>query len=267
MIAARGFRGEIIYEMKSNLSHSQLLAMKNAGMTKFVAGVESLSTRLLQLMNKGGNAADNIRMLRDCRTLDVSPYWNLLVGIPGDSAEDYENQARLFPIIQHLAPPQLLPIFVQRFSPYFEDKELYGITDVRPYRDYDRAFPEYVDRMRIALLFSANIPSASREDPDILDALMSHLQRWQQRWRIPHRPALHISPLDHDRWLIEDSRDCAHEAKTVVDVTTYDLLKEHQTPKRTPLVENELLVRLRTLGYFIEIDGKLLSVVCGISES
>jgi ribosomal peptide maturation radical SAM protein 1 len=267
MIADRGFHRDVIYEMKSNLSHSQLLAMKKAGITKIVAGVESLSTHLLRLMNKGSNAADNIRMLRDCRTLDISPYWNLLVGIPGDSAEDYENQTRLIPIIQHLMPPQLLPVFVQRFSPYFEEKELYGITDVRPCRDYDRAFPEYVDRMRIALLFSANIPSASREDPEIINELMSNLQRWQQRWRIPRRPTLHISPYDHDRWLIEDSRDCAHEAKTVVDDATYDLLKEHQTPKRTLPVENELLVRLRTLGYLIEIDGKFLSVVCGISES
>jgi ribosomal peptide maturation radical SAM protein 1 len=267
MIAARGFQRDIIYEMKSNLSLSQLLAMRKAGITKIVAGVESLSTRLLRLMHKGSNAADNIRMLRDCRTLDISPHWNLLVGVPGDCAEDYRNQARLIPMIQHLTPPQLLPVFIQRFSPYFEEKELYGITDVRPYRDYDRAFPEYVDRKRIALLFSANIPSASREDPDILDELMSHLRRWRQRWRIPRRPALRIRSLEHDRWLIEDSRDFACEAKTVVDVPTYNLLKEHQTPKRRTLVENELIERLRTLGYLVEIDGKLLSVVCGMSES
>jgi ribosomal peptide maturation radical SAM protein 1 len=267
MIAARGFHGDIIYEMKSNLSLSQLSAMRNAGITKIVAGVESLSTRLLGLMNKGSNAADNIRMLRDCRTLDISPHWNLLVGVPGDSAEDYEKQARLIPKIQHLMPPQLLPVFVQRFSPYFEEKELHGITDARPYRDYDRAFPPYVDRNRIALLFSADIPSASREDPDILDALISHLRIWRQRWRMPLRPVLHIRTLDNDRWLIEDSRDCAHEAKTVVDVATYDLLKEYRTPKLKPVVESELLIRLRTYGYLIEIDGKLLSVVCGMSEN
>ena len=266
-IAARGFHREIFYEVKSNLTFAQLSAMKSAGIAKIQPGVESLSTRLLRLLNKGSNAGDTIRMLRDCRDLGISAFWNILVGIPGDKSEDYAEQARLFPLLQHLIPPILIPITIQRFSPYFEYSEEHGITDVRPVSGYYRAFPDVFDRMRLAMYFSAKFPSESRERPGILDLLIEHTRRWRLRWQKPPYPLLELSRLDDERWLVVDTRDCARESETVIDAPTYAVLEMHLTPRqREPFKEDERLDRLEELGHLVEIDGKLLTIVCGVKN-
>lgn len=264
-IASRGFHREIYYEVKSNLTFAQLSAVTSAGVVKIQPGVESLSTRLLRLLNKGNNAGDTIRMLRDCRDLGLTAFWNLLVGIPGDKSADYAEQARLFPLLQHLTPPILIPISIQRFSPYFEHSEAYGITDLRPVSGYHRAFPDFFNRMRLAMYFSAKFPSESRGMPGILDLLIQHTRRWRQRWQKPPYPTLELRRLDDESWLVEDTRDCARETETVIDAPAYAILEMHLIPRQQePCKEDERLDRLKELGYLVEIDGKLLTVICGV---
>lgn len=266
-IAASRFSREICYWVKSNLSFSQLLVMKHAGVKKIGPGVESLSTRLLRLLNKGSQASDNIRMLRDCRDLDIDVMWNLLVGIPGDRSEDYADLSRLIPLMQHLAPPAMMPVSIQRFSPYFENKDAHGVTGVRPFIGYERAFPDTFDRTRIAYFFTARFPSESRDRPEILDPVICQLRRWHERWHKLPAPSLKIRQLDDGHWLVEDSRDCARKPQKVIDAPAYALLERYRIPsQRMPIEEDELLDRMKDLGYLIEIDGKLLSVVCGLHE-
>ncbi|MDD2336326.1 MAG: RiPP maturation radical SAM C-methyltransferase [Geobacteraceae bacterium] len=266
-IAASVFCREISYWVKSNITFAQLLVMKRAGVTLLGPGIESLSTRLLGLLNKGSNASDNIRMLRDCRDLDIKIMWNILVGIPGDRSEDYADLSRLIPLIQHLVPPAMIPVSIQRFSPYFERRDAHDVTEVRPFSGYERAFPDTFDRTRIAFFFTARFPSESRERPEILDSVICQIRRWHERWQNLPRPSLKIKHHEDNTWLVEDSRDYACKAQTVIDAPAYALLERYLTPRqRMPLEEDELLDRMKDLGYLIEIDGKLLSVVCGLRE-
>ena len=265
-LSTTGFTGELYYEVKANLTHRQLLTMKKAGVTTINPGIESLSTRLLCLMNKGVDAPANIRLLRDCRELDLTASWNLLVGFPGDQESDYEEQALIVPLIQHLFPPALIPYTVQRFSPYFEDSETYGLTHIKPFKAYEYAFPAFVDTGRLAYYFNAEFPSSSRERPEILDALIQELIGWRKKWWDSTPPGLCIKRLDSVHWQVEDTRACATQSVVILDTEEHSILMECRIPKfRDSVKLSEKGVRLLDLGYLLEVDNKLLSIVCDSS--
>jgi len=53
-----------------------------------------LSTEALALFRKGITAVRNVALLRHCRRYGVSPDWNILVSIPGESAAIYDQYLR-----------------------------------------------------------------------------------------------------------------------------------------------------------------------------
>ena len=128
-------------EVRANVSRRtvELLAEVDAGI---LAGIESLSDRVLTLMNKGTQALENVRLLKWCQALGVQVEWNMLSGFPGETAADYEDIMRVVEAIPHLSPPIACgPVRIERFSPYFEDPESYGFVNVRPATAYSYLFP------------------------------------------------------------------------------------------------------------------------------
>ena len=262
-LAQSNFDGKIIYKTHANLTYEQIALMKKVGIFRIMPGIESLSTRLLKMLNKSTNAVTNIRLLRNCREFDIYVAWLLLVGIPGDCAFDYEEQLQLMPIIQHLAPPKITPIRIQRSSPYFEDAATYGITDIKPLKAYEYAFPESIDIIRLAYYFVAKYPSESRERPEILKPLKRQLDRWQEQWMQENAPELSIQPIGKNQWMVKDTRDCAKVSTQMLNHDDYALLKQCRPGVSAELIRsNDRVKRLLHFGYLIEVDNKLLSVVC-----
>jgi hypothetical protein len=65
----------------------------------------------------------------------------MLYGFPGETPEDYAEMIPIIRAIHHLHPPlACCPIRLDRFSPYFQDAEAMGITDVRPAHAYERVY-------------------------------------------------------------------------------------------------------------------------------
>ena len=73
--------------------------MAQAGVTKIQPGIESLSSNVLRLMRKGVRAIQNVNLLRWAQYYDIDVAWNLLWGFPGETEQDYTEQA-----IGHTAP-------------------------------------------------------------------------------------------------------------------------------------------------------------------
>src|ERR1041385_1751721 len=97
-----------------------LIALKNANAVTLQPGIESLSTRLLQLMHKGTTAIQNLALLKWSREQGISLAWNQLCGIPGESQSDYDDQIALIEQIPHFNPPDgPNPVRLDRYSPYF----------------------------------------------------------------------------------------------------------------------------------------------------
>jgi ribosomal peptide maturation radical SAM protein 1 len=120
-------------ETKAHLGRPDLECLRDAGVTIAQVGVESLSTRVLALMDKGTTVIQNVRILKWCAELGIRAFWNIIYGFPGESPDDYAAMARLVPALAHLDPPNLpVPLRLDRFSPYHTDPDRYGIEITGP---------------------------------------------------------------------------------------------------------------------------------------
>ncbi len=127
----------IHYEIKSNMTREQLSSLKEANVLYVQPGIESLSSHVLRLMDKGVSGAHNVRMLRDGEDLGLNVTWNILYGFPGETEEDYRKLLKKFSTLEHLQPPTgAWRIALERFSPYFEDSSQ-GFMFRRPAEIYD----------------------------------------------------------------------------------------------------------------------------------
>jgi ribosomal peptide maturation radical SAM protein 1 len=149
---------EFYFECKSNMKREQLERMAAAGITEFLAGVDSLSTPILRLMRKGVSMLQNVELLKWSRYGGMSVDYSLLYRCPGETPEMYAEMEALFPRISHLEPPRdLRKLALLRFSPFHESPEEFGISNVRPRAIYEHLFPkDVVPLERTAFTFDAD---------------------------------------------------------------------------------------------------------------
>jgi hypothetical protein len=111
---------EIFYEVKADLTESDVQVLAKARVKHIQPGIESLATSTLRLMKKGTSAFRNLALLKFCAMYDIAPAWNLLIGFPGEGAPVYEKYINDLPLLVHLSPPSdVYPVRFDRFSPYF----------------------------------------------------------------------------------------------------------------------------------------------------
>jgi ribosomal peptide maturation radical SAM protein 1 len=125
MLEAADWDLRVHYEVKANLKPADLDRITRAGVVHIQPGIESLSTRVLDLMRKGVHGTQNVRLLRDAEERSLTVSWNYLYGFPGELDEDYEQALAQLPNLFHLQPPNFAARqTLERFSPYFVDRSL-----------------------------------------------------------------------------------------------------------------------------------------------
>ncbi|MEU7409196.1 RiPP maturation radical SAM C-methyltransferase [Streptomyces sp. NPDC042638] len=128
------------YEVKSNLTADQLRLLGDSGTVHIQPGIESLGSRVLDLMDKGVTGARNVRTLRECENHALTCSWNLLYGFPGETADDYTPVIDQLPALVHLQPPSgAHRIQLERFSPHFTDPGR-GFGKRRPAEMYQHVY-------------------------------------------------------------------------------------------------------------------------------
>lgn len=176
----------IFCETKANVRRDEVRLLREAGFTAIQAGVESLSTPVLKLMRKGVTALQNLRLLKSCAEYGVRLYWNVLYGLPGEPAKEYEAMADLVPSLVHLEPPRLVPLQLDRFSPYFENAADFGIVARGARRDFRFVYPrDHVDDADLEeIAYSFEFDRQDGRDPDVYTAELRHAVReWQSNGR------------------------------------------------------------------------------------
>ena len=240
----------IFYEVKANLTKEQLRLLKSAGIDELEPGIESLSTRILELIRKGCTALQNIQLLKWGSQLGVEIFWNLMTDLPGVEPDEYDRMTKLIPSLMHLQPPvQFGPVHLDRFSPYFKDSEEFGITNVRAERGYHFIYPfsdESLDR--IAYFFDYDLVNGST--PNTYNA---PLENAVKTWQGNHCPGALTSIESGQRLLVYDRRPCAarntyefNEAERAI----YDYCDEAHSQKA-------IQKHLRRLGYEVDEDDLL----------
>lgn len=199
----------MFYEQKANLSLAKVIALKQAGIAIIQPGIEALSSGLLQLMRKGVTAAQNIALLRYARSIQLSVNWNVLYAFPGDLEEHYESTLKLMPLIHHLNPPSgACHLSIDRFSPYFNSPESYGITNLRPMEAYLDVLPPGVEVESIAYHFLGDYDCVSRRDTSLVPRLEASINSWKSRWESAATPlpALTIEQFGDSNFILADTR-------------------------------------------------------------
>lgn len=200
----------IFYEQKANLRLDEIRCLRDAGVGLIQPGIEALSTPLLRLIDKGVSGAQNVRLLRYCRSCGVSVNWNLLYGFPNDRLEWYVDTLALIPLLRHLHPPTgLFPFALERFSRYHDAPEEFGITEVSPVDAYAEVFPPLADLDRIAYHFTGTFESESRSESGVIASLRREVDIWRKAWQSGANVSLSVTRLDDSSYVLIDSRNPA----------------------------------------------------------
>jgi len=122
----------LFFEVGAAMSRRHLAGLAASGATDVQPGIESLSTDVLRTVDKGTTALLNVCFLRRAEEFGVRAHWNLLYGFPGEDPAWYDDMLAWMPAIHHLPPPDVVRFSLQRFSPYFDNPEAFGIEILGP---------------------------------------------------------------------------------------------------------------------------------------
>lgn len=177
------------YEVKSNLTRAQIQSLYRGGVRCVQPGIESMSSHVLQLMRKGCTMLQNVRCLKWCFYYNIRVGWNLISGFPGETEEDYRQQLEVLKCITHLEPPKSVArIWLERFSPYYHDRERFPVSNVRPQASYRYVYPQHVDLEKMAYFFDyemGNTVPASEHQ-----ATRAFVDQWHKDWDSDQRHGL-----------------------------------------------------------------------------
>ncbi len=254
---------QVFYEQKSNLSLEKVNALHRAGFTLAQPGIESLSTSLLKKMKKGVTASQNINLLRYCRSVGITLVWNILYGFPGDVESEYESMMSFIPKLQHLNPPSgVFSVCIERFSPYFERPEEFGVSNIRPADVYSTFLPEGADLWKIASQFQADYESDGLRIDSIQARLWQQVIDWHQPWQAAQPSVLELTELGEDTFLLLDTR-------SLPNVNRISFLNRSQAKLALTGVGSsdaaDIALALER-GWIIELDGSLQPLVLAEPE-
>lgn len=183
------FDYRFFYEVKANLKREQLRTMARSGIKFIQPGIESLNSHVLKLMNKGISMLHNVRCMKWANYYGMKVAWNILTGFPGETAENYDEQVRIVPLLRHLQPPVGCGrIWLERFSPYFTERPP-QVENVRPLPAYRFIYPEgQLNLDQIAYFFAYEmrdtLPDSYHEE------LTQQIADWREAWKKGPRPRL-----------------------------------------------------------------------------
>ncbi len=178
---------QFFYEVKANLTRAQLRTLAHGGVTDLQPGIESLSTAVLRLMDKGVRAGQNVNLLRWARYHRMNVAWNILFGFPGETVADYAAQAAAVPHLVHLQPPSgANQVSLERFSPLFDQPDRFHLPPPQPEPSLRYVYPSTVDIDRVAYFFEyePSLPPAAYEP------LRKAVAEWRLAWQTGAPPIL-----------------------------------------------------------------------------
>src|SRR5690349_6012680 len=200
---------EIFYEVKADLTESDVQVLAKARVKQIQPGIESLATSTLKLMKKGTSAFRNLALLKFCSMYDIAPAWNLLIGFPGEGAPVYEKYINDLPLLVHLFPPSgVYPVRFDRYSPYFVKAEEYGL-DLHPLDYYPLIYPFPEDAIDNLAYYFSDLHIYSEYAQTMSKWIMKireKVDRWIESWESGRvRPKLFLRQ-NGNQSVVRDSR-------------------------------------------------------------
>lgn len=275
MLIDAGLDLSFAIEMKTNLSRSQVEVLRQAGLGAAQLGIETFSTPILRQIGKGATAMQNLQALRWFSEAGISVEWNLLYGFPGEDPAEYASLTQFLPSLYHLTPPLASGrVRADRFSPYFERPEQFGITNLRPHIAFQYVYPFSRDVLeRLAYYFEYDYADG-RNPLDYVQPLLDAAATWHE---VAGTVALRYWDRPDGVLIITDTRPCAEEFQrrfTGIDRAIYLYCDTGRTPQQiaehlsvtcpdAPMNESQIsdtLTAWTNARLMAHLDGRYLSL-------
>ena len=275
MLRDSGAEMRLVGEVKTNLKEKDIVNLRQAGFLIVQPGIESLNDHLLRLMNKGNSAAAHVAFLKNCRRNGLGLSWNLLMSIPGEKEEDYEELLALIPKIIHFTPPVgTFPIMFQRYSAYLEDPEKYGL-ELRPKEMYRYIYGDSDERIRDMCLYYDLVGGEFRDSLERMqpyyDRLYKEVFEWIRVAKSGENHSLRMTETPSGLLLL-DSRSCMVQPFAVLTGLERLVFLSCDSPKsgqqltgmlKEEAAEEEILAaaeKLTGLNYMVRLGGQYVSI-------
>jgi ribosomal peptide maturation radical SAM protein 1 len=266
-------------ETRAHVSKEQLRTMRDAGVVMVQLGIESLSSPILKLMEKGTTAIQNVRVIKWCAELGIRAFYNILYGFPGESAEEYARMADAVLSLTHLEPPNPpVRLRLDRFSPYHRDPERFGIEVLGPYQIRHLTYDlPTADLSEIEYFFEFRYKD-QRNPNSYVEQFVRNCADWKANWRqnfcrLSYHPTgsglriydtrLNMQPILYELGAAEARIYLACEAGTTARKVWNALSSEEQHRFSVEEVTNFLVAMTRQRLMFTESDRFLSLAVEG----
>jgi ribosomal peptide maturation radical SAM protein 1 len=170
-------------EVKPILTKDELIMIKEAGVDEVQAGIEALSTDLQKLLSKGTVLEQTLRFLEGCRDVGIDVHYNCLIGIPGETEKHYDAIIDFLPSVMSLPPPSipLTPVSLHRNSAYWLAPEKYGISNVRPAKQYSLIYPKAF-ASKYAPVYDFDLELPEHFDANYINRLVDGVLEWRREY-------------------------------------------------------------------------------------
>lgn len=198
-------------EIKANQTREAVASLARAGFEEVQPGIESFSSEVLQLMNKGVTEIQNVALLKYGYLERIVVHYNFIYGIPGESPEAYRSLLEKVPRLYHLMPPvSRTEAIVTRFAPMQEDPARSGSSEAPVHhRCYDVLFSQsFLNRSGFRLDGYAYYFEPYKEFADEMAQLYVQCVMQMNHWKRLHRDRRVTFAFTDDgsRITFEDSR-------------------------------------------------------------
>ena len=172
--------------------------MADAGFHEVQPGIEADSHSVLRSMRKGVRGIDNVSLLKAGYANGVIIDYNILYGLPSDTAEVYAAMIEAIPRLYHLTPPiSRNETVVTRFAPLQVSPARFGVTSQALHHAcYDVLFSkEFLRTTGFSLDSYAYYFGRNFQYAEYLEVSYAQLRYQVDHWKEQHR--LHFVELSY----------------------------------------------------------------------
>jgi len=173
-------------EIRAAVARRDLLAMADAGMVEVQVGIEALSSRLLEKLNKGTTAIQNLEVMRSCEASDLPRLAsNLITHFPGSDGVDVKETLANLPYACFFRPLKAVRFWLGYGSPVWLDPRAYGIRRTGNHLHYAKLFPpEILGRLTLMI---QGYQGGVKEQERLWRPVKQALKDWERSYGALHR--------------------------------------------------------------------------------
>jgi ribosomal peptide maturation radical SAM protein 1 len=206
---------EIFTELRASASRSDLIQMRQTGVSQVQVGIEALSTRLLRKINKGTTAIQNIEIMKHCEELGIKHLSNLMLGFPGSDEEDVAETLNNLKFVMPFQPLRKVRFWLGQNSPVALHPEKHGIRRITNHPHYQSLLPDSLANS-LCLMVKTYVGDRTRQKK-LWRPVAREIERWQQSYaslRRQHFPTPLLSYRDGGDFLLIRRRGEGSEMET-----------------------------------------------------